>query len=154
MPAIVGTVRSAPCVSVNSDGSQQWLGDYRLGSVGDVMDRGAVLVAGAGFTLAPEGQHLILTSPPVGPVIADVSSLPEMAPATLRQAVGEVFSRIGKTAWASSDATEIDAQTGYAGVGFYAAGGVTVREALSQILGAYTADWWQDETGFFASPAS
>lgn len=147
MPAIIGTVRSAPCVSVNSDGSQQWLGDYRLGSVGDVMDRGAVLVAGTGYTLAAEGQHLILTSPPVGPVIADVSTLPEMAPATLRQAVGEVFSRIGKTAWASSDATAIDAQTGYAGVGFYAAGGVTVREALGQILGAYAADWWQDETG-------
>lgn len=147
MPAIVGTVRSVPCTAVNSDGSQQWVGDYKLGSVAEVMDRGARLVAGSGYSVGGDGQHLVLASPPVGPVVADVSSLAGMAPATLTQALSEVFSRIGKAAWMADDARAIDQLSGYAGVGFYAAGGVTVREALAALLSSYAADWWQDETG-------
>ncbi|MBM9913971.1 MULTISPECIES: hypothetical protein [Stenotrophomonas] len=147
MPAVIGAVRSAPCIAVNRDGSQQWLCDFPIGSVESVMDRGAKLEAGTAYTLGPRGQHLVLSSPPVGPVFADVSSQPDMAPATLRQALTEVFSRIGKASWSADDAQAIDQISGYGGVGFYGGDGATVRDALSGILTAYTADWWQDDDG-------
>ncbi len=148
-PVIIGAVRSAPGISVNSDGSQQWLCEAPLGSVGAVLDRGASLAAGTAYSLAGDGQQIVLTSPPVGPLVADVSTRAAMAPATLRQALGDVFGRIGKSAWSGDDASAIDTDTGYAGVGFYAGAGAaaTPRTALSEILGSYGADWWQDGNG-------
>jgi hypothetical protein len=146
-PVIIGTVRSAPGISVNSDGSQQWLCDAPLASVGAVLDRGASLMAGTGYSLAVDGQQIVLTSPPVGPLVADVSTQPGMAPATLRQALGEVFGRVGKTAWSAPDADALDTTTGYAGIGFYAGGTATPRDALAAMLASYAADWWQDGEG-------
>lgn len=146
-PVIIGTVRSAPGISVNSDGSQQWLSDAPLASVGAVLDRGASIGAGDGYTLDAGGQQIVLTSPPVGPLVADVSTRADMAPAQLRQALGDVFGRIGKTAWSGADAEAIDTATGYAGIGFYAGDTTTPREALAALLASYAADWWQDGDG-------
>lgn len=146
-PVIIGTVRSAPAISVNSDGSQQWLCDAPLSSVGAVLDRGASIQAGTGFVLAAGGQQLTLTSPPIGPVVADVSAMAGMTPANLRSALTEIFGRINKTAWAGVDADALDSSTGYAGIGFYAGDASTPREALAAILPSYTADWWQDGDG-------
>lgn len=146
-PVIIGAVRSAAGYAVNSDGSQQWLADSPVASVDAVMDRGALIIAGSGYQLATDGRRLVLTSPPVGPVVADVSTLPNMAPATLQQALADLFSRVQKAAWSSSDAAAIDSVTGYAGIGYYAGNQGTPSDALSAILQSYTADWWQDADG-------
>ncbi|MCD0281322.1 hypothetical protein JWH04_20660 [Xanthomonas melonis] len=146
-PVVIGAVRSAPGVKVNSDGSAQWLSDAPLASVGAVLDRGAAIVAGTGYTLAAGGQQLAMTSPPLGPLVADVSTQVDMTPATLRQALAAVFGRIGKSAWSGSDADAMDLATGYAGVGYYTGQAATPRQALSSILPSYTADWWQDGDG-------
>lgn len=146
-PVVIGLVRSVPGAKVNSDGSAQWLSDAALASVGGVLDRGAVIAAGSGYTLAPGGQQLALTSPPLGPLVADASTLPDLSPAPLRQALADVFGRIGKAAWASADADAIDAATGYAGIGYYAGQASTPRQALTAILPSYAADWWQDGAG-------
>lgn len=146
-PAVIGTVRSVPGFSVNSDGSQQWLCDAPLASIAVVLDRGAQIAAGTGFSLAAGRQHLVLSSPPLGPVIVDASTQQGMAPTSLRQALEDVFSRIGKSAWSGDDADAIDQATGYAGVGFYGADGATPRDALAALLSSYACDWWQDHEG-------
>lgn len=147
-PVVIGAVRSLPCIAVNSDGSVQWLCDSPLASVARVVDRGAEILAGDGYALVAGGQQLSFDSPPVGPVLVDASSIGAgMQPATLEQALKEVFRRIDKAAWAAADATAIDVATGYAGVGYYAGEGGTPREALAALLASYTADWWQDGDG-------
>ncbi|KAF1692770.1 hypothetical protein CSC62_14140 [Pseudoxanthomonas jiangsuensis] len=147
-PVVIGAVRSAPMVPVNSDGSVQWISDAPLASVDRVLDRGAEILAGDGYTLVAGGQQLAFDATPVGPLIADVSSIGAgMAPATLEQALTEVFRRINKAAWSSADAAAIDTATGYAGVGYYAGDGGTPRQALAALLASYTADWWQDGDG-------
>lgn len=146
-PVVIGTVRSAPMVSLNSDGTVQLVADAPLASAGLVRDRGAPIDIGAGAELVAGGQQLAFVSPPVGPVLADVSTEPSMAPASLERALGEVFRRIGKTAWASTDAAAIDQATGYAGVGYYAGEASTPRAALDALLKSYAAAWWQDADG-------
>lgn len=146
-PVVIGAVRSVPGIKVNSDGSAQWLSDAPLASVGAVLDRGAAILAGAGYVLAPGGQQLAMTSPPLGPLVADVSTHADLEPATLRQALAAVFGRIGKSAWSGADADALDLATSYAGVGYYAAQAATPRQALSSILSSYAADWWQDGDG-------
>lgn len=147
-PVVIGAVRSVPMVPVNSDGSVQWISDAPLAAVDRVLDRGAEIIAGDGYTLVDGNQQLSFDAPPVGPVIADVSSIGAgMVPATLEQALKDVFRRISKSAWASSDAAAIDVASGYSGVGYYAAEGGTPREALDALLASYTADWWQDGNG-------
>ncbi|MCL1558055.1 hypothetical protein M3O48_00875 [Xanthomonas nasturtii] len=146
-PVVIGTVRSVPGIKVNSDGSAQWLSDAPLASVGTVLDRGAAILAGTGYALASGGQQLAMTSPPLGPLVADVSTHADLEPATLRQALAAVFGRIDKSAWSGADADALDLATGYAGVGYYASQAATPRQALSSILPSYAADWWQDGEG-------
>lgn len=146
-PVVIGLVRSVPTTAVNSDGSLQWICDSRLQSVMSVRDRAVELVAGTAYSLVAGGQQLSLQSPPLGPLTADVSTIGADRPATLQQALSDVFGRIGKAAWQSADALAIDQATGYAGVGYFADGNSTPREALATILGSYCADWWQDGDG-------
>lgn len=147
-PVVIGAVRSLPSIPVNSDGSVQWLCDAPLASVERVLDRGAQILAGDGYALVAGGQQLSFDSPPIGPVLVDTSSIGAgMQPATLEQALKDVFRRINKSAWSVADAAAIDVATGYAGVGYYAGEGGTPREALTALLASYTADWWQDGDG-------
>lgn len=145
-PAVIGVVRSVPGVSVNSDGSLQCLADTRLASVIAVRDRGAVIEAGSGFSLADDGQHVVFASPPLGPVTADACTLASPLSATLKPVLADIFSRLGKSAWSAADAQKIDDATGYKGIGFYG-DQATPREALSEVLASYAADWWQDADG-------
>lgn len=147
-PVVIGAVRSAPAISVNSDGSVRWLADAAVASIGKVIDRGANIASGDGYELVAGRQQLSFDAPPVGPVLVDLSSVgPGMQPARLEQALGEVFRRINKSAWNAADAREIDLATGYAGIGYYAGTGSTPRQALAEILPSYGADWWQDADG-------
>lgn len=147
-PVVIGAVRSVPMVPVNSDGSVQWISDAPLAAVHRVLDRGAEIIAGDGYTLVAGNQQLSFDAPPVGPVIGDVSTIGAgMLPGKLEQVLREVFRRINKSAWASTDAAAIDTASGYAGVGYYAADGGTPRDALDAMLPSYTADWWQDGDG-------
>lgn len=50
-------------------------------------------------------------------------------------------------AWSSDDATAIDADSGYAGIGVYLAGGETIAQALDAALASYTACKWCDGSG-------
>lgn len=144
-PVVIGAVRSLPSVSVSSDGSTQWLSDAPLASVAAVSDRGAPLT---GYALVAGNQQMTLVSPPLGPVTLDVSSVgPNMQPAPLRAALVELFGRVGETAWAATDAMQIDAATGYAGIGFYANDGRSARAALPEVLSSYAADWYVDVDG-------
>jgi len=146
-PAVIGAVASVPLLGANSDGSVGWLADAPLASVAAVLDRGDPMEPGT-WSLADDGQQILLEQPPVGPVVADVSSVgPAQQPATLQQALYELFRRIGKAAWSSADVAAIDAATGYAGIGYYAGDPVPVRQALSAILPTYGAGWWQDADG-------
>lgn len=146
-PAVIGAVASVPLLGANSDGSVGWLADAPLASVAAVLDRGDPMEAGT-WSLASDGQQILLDQPPVGPVVADASSIgPAQQPATLQQALYEVFRRIDKAAWSSADALAIDTATGYAGIGYYAGDAVTVRQALLAILPSYGASFWQDAEG-------
>ncbi|WP_296280536.1 hypothetical protein [Pseudoxanthomonas sp.] len=149
-PVVIGAVASVPGLVANSDGTVMFLSDSPLAHVSAVMDRGDLMEAGT-FALAPDSQQLTMTSPPVGPVVCDVSSIgAAMQPATLLQFLHAAFGRIGKTSWSSADAAAIDAATGYAGIGYYTREGGdvgSVRQALARVLPSYGAWWWQDDDG-------
>lgn len=147
-PVVIGAVASVPALPCNSDGTALWLSDAPLAEVSVVMDRGDDM-APADYTVTPDAQQLTMSSPPVGPVVCDVSSIgAAMAPATLQQALAAIFQRIGKSAWSSTDAAAIDAATGYAGIGYYTRdANTTIRQALAAILPSYSAGWWQDADG-------
>lgn len=147
LPVVIGAVASVPGLSTNSDGTAIYLSGRPLASVDAVLDRGDLMEGGT-FLVSPNGQQLEMYSPPVGPVVADVSSIGAgPAPATLTQALTAIFSAIGKASWSSADASAIDAATGYAGIGYYDSEGGTVRDALAAILPSYGAWWWQDADG-------
>lgn len=147
-PVVIGAVRSVPTIPVTHDGSVQWISDAPVAVVDRVLDRGAEIIIGDGVTLVAGGQQLAFDAQPVGPVIADVSSIGAgMQPATLQQSLREVFRRVGKAAWAAVDAQAIDVASGYAGIGYYAGDGATARQALGEILPSYCADWWPDGDG-------
>jgi len=118
--------------------------------VGEVMDRGDLMEPGT-FATSPDQQQLLMHSPPVGPVVCDVSSIGlingEPKPATLQQALTDLFARVGFTAWSSTDAAAIDAATGYAGIGYYASEPATARSALHAILASYGAWYYRDAAG-------
>lgn len=149
-PVVIGAVASVPGLVANSDGTVMFLSDAPLAHLSAVMDRGDLMEAGT-FSLAPDSQQLTMTSPPVGPVVCDVSSIgAAMQPATLLQFLHAAFGRIGKTSWSSADAAAIDAATGYAGIGYYTREGGdvgSVRQALARVLPSYGAWWWQDDDG-------
>lgn len=145
-PVVIGAVASVPVLLANTDGSVGFIADSPLAEVSVVLDRGDVMEPGT-WTLDPSSQQLLLDQPPVGPVVVDASSIGAgMAPATLKQALTAIFSRINKSAWSSADAQAIDTATGYAGIGFYADGG-SVRDALAAILPSYGAWWYKDTDG-------
>lgn len=148
-PAVIGAVSNAPVMLTGSDGSVGWLADAPV-DVAVLRDRADAMEAGT-YTPDSYDQQLKMESPPIGPMTADLSSIGvsggEPIPATLAQALREVFRRGGVTAWSLADATAIDAATGYAGIGYYAGSKTTVRQALQAILGSYGAWYYQDNTG-------
>lgn len=146
VPVVIGAVASVPALPANSDGTVCFLGDTPLFAE-TVLDRGDAMEPGT-WEMATDGQQLLMVSPPVGPVVCDVSSIGAgQQPATLVQLLTEVFRRREITAWSQVDAAAIDAATGYAGVGYYTAQATTARSALAAVLPSYGAWWWQDETG-------
>jgi hypothetical protein len=146
-PVVIGAVASVPGLVANSDGTVLFLADAPLAEVATVMDRGDAMEPGT-FSLTPDAQQLTMTTPSVGPVVCDASSIGAgMQPATLLQFLHAAFGRIGKTSWSSADAAAIDAATGYAGIGYYSRDAGTVREALARVLPSYGAWWWQADDG-------
>ncbi len=147
-PLVIGAVASVPLLAANNDGSVGFLCDSPLADVSVVLDRGDALELGT-WSIAPGNQQLLLESPPLGPVVADVSAAgASMLPATLQQALHQIFSRVGYASWSSTDAAAIDAATGYAGIGFYVGGGVkSAREARDAVLATYGAACYQAADG-------
>lgn len=147
-PVVIGAVASVPLLSANSDGTVGFLADSPVASVDVVLDRGDALEPGT-WSLAPGDQQLLLESPPLGPVLADVSSIgADMTPATLSQALHAVCSRVRFSAWQQTDADAIDAATGYAGIGYYLGTAVqSARQVRDAMLASYAASAWQDSEG-------
>lgn len=147
-PVVIGAVCSVPLLAANTDGSVGFLADSPLAGVDAVLDRGDALETGT-WSIAPGDQQLLLESPPLGPVVADVSSIgASMTPATLQQALHQVFSRVRKASWSAGDVAGIDTATGYDGIGYYVGGGVaSARQARDVMLATYCAACWQDATG-------
>jgi len=149
IPVVIGAVASVPALSANNDGTVRFLTDNAV-HVADVMDRGDLMEPGT-FSTSPDGQQLLMEHPPVGPVVCDLSSIGlvnnEPQPATLQQALSDLFARIGFSAWSSSDAAAIDAASGYAGIGYYASEPTTARTALHAILASYGAWYYRDDDG-------
>ncbi len=145
-PVVIGAVASVPAMGANSDATAMFVADG-LVYADAVMDRGDLMEPGT-FSLSPDGQQLIMKSPPVTPVVADLSSVgPGQRPATLQQAIADIMGRLGKTSWSVGDCAAVDAATGYAGVGYYAGNAITGREAMNAILPSYGAACYQDATG-------
>ncbi|MGK3726749.1 hypothetical protein [Stenotrophomonas sp. 6O] len=145
-PVVIGAVASVPAAGANSDATAMFLADSPV-HVNAVMDRGDLMEDGT-FSMAPDGQQLLLKSPPVTPVVVDGSSIgPGMAPARLEQAVGDVMARLGVGAWSAADCAAVDAATGYAGIGYYAGAAITGRDALNAMLPSYGVGCYQDPTG-------
>lgn len=145
-PVVIGAVASIPAMGANSDGTSMFVADGQV-YVDAVMDRGDLMEAGT-YSQAPDGQQLLLKSPPVTPVVVDASSIGAgMMPALLEQVVDDVMARLGRTAWSAGDCTAIDQATGYMGVGYYAGTAITGRAALNAVLPSYGAGCYQDASG-------
>ncbi len=145
-PVVIGAVASVPAMGANSDATAMFVADGPV-FADVVMDRGDTMEPGT-YTVSPDGQQLIMKSPPVTPVVADLSSVgPGQQPATLQQAMGDIMGRLGKSAWVATDCAAIDAATGYAGIGYYAGNAITGRDAMSAILPSYSAACYQDPNG-------
>ncbi|PJL54997.1 hypothetical protein B9Y60_06950 [Stenotrophomonas maltophilia] len=145
-PVVIGAVASIPAMGANSDATSMFVADSRV-YIDAVMDRGDLMEDGT-YSEAPDGQQLLLKSPPVTPVVVDASSIGAgMMPARLQQAVGEVMARLGREAWSASDCTAIDQVTGYMGIGYYAGTAITGRAVLNALLPSYGAGCYQDPSG-------
>lgn len=146
-PLAIGAVASVPLLPASSDGTVGFLADAPVASVAVVLDRGDALETGT-WSLT-SGNQLLLESPPLGPVVADLSTIgASMAPATLQQALHQVFSRVRKASWSSTDAAAIDAATGYAGIGYYVGGSVqSARQARDAMLTSYGSSAYQSADG-------
>jgi hypothetical protein len=145
-PVVIGAVASVPAMGANSDATAMFVADGQV-FADVVMDRGDTMEPGT-YTVSPDGQQLIMKSPPVTPVVADLSSVgPGQQPATLQQAIADIMGRLGKSAWVAADCVAIDATTGYAGIGYYAGNAITGRDAMNAILPSYSAACYQDPNG-------
>lgn len=145
-PAVIGAVASVPAMGANSDATAMFVADGPI-YADAVMDRADLMEPGT-FTVSPDGQQLLMKSPPVTPVVADVSSVgPGQQPAKLRQAMADLMGRLGKAAWSAADCSDIDAATGYAGIGYYAGNAVTGRDAMNAMLPSYGVGCYQDPNG-------
>lgn len=145
-PAVIGAVASVPAMGANSDATAMFVSDAPI-YADAVMDRGDLMEEGT-FSVSPDGQQLIMKSPPVTPVVADLSSIgPGQTPATLQQAMADIMGRLRKDAWAAADCAAIDLACGYAGIGYYAGNAITGRAAMNAILPSYGAGCYQDDDG-------
>ena len=145
-PVVIGAVASIPAMGANSDATSMFVADGRV-YINAVMDRGDLLETNT-YNEAPDGQQLLLKSPPVTPVVVDASSIGAgMMPARLEQAVGDIMARLDRAAWSSSDCAVIDLASGYLGIGYYAGTAITGRAALNAILPSYGAGCYQDPAG-------
>lgn len=145
-PVVIGAVASIPAMGANSDATSMFVADGRV-YINAVMDRGDLMETNT-YNEAPDGQQLLLKSPPVTPVVVDASSVGGgMMPARLEQAVGDIMARLGRAAWSSSDCAVIDLVSGYLGIGYYAGTAITGRAALNAILPSYGAGCYQDPAG-------
>jgi hypothetical protein len=145
-PAVIGAVASVPAMGANSDATAMFVSDAPI-YADAVMDRGDLMEHGT-FSVSPDGQQLIMKSPPVTPVVADLSSIgPGQTPATLQQAMADIMGRLRKDAWAAADCAAIDLACGYAGIGYYAGNAITGRAAMNAILPSYGAGCYQDDDG-------
>lgn len=139
VPVVIGAVASVPALAGVADGSVAFLCDAPLLGCDAVLDRGDPL-EDADWSLDPSGQQLLLADPPAGPVVADVSTEGfDMQPAPLQATLRAIFDRAGIRSWVPSEAAAIDTATGYAGIGFYDATGMTCGAALAKILPSYGA---------------
>lgn len=73
-PLVIGAVASAPCIPVNSDGTSQWIADAPV-EIALLRESGDPLDTPADYSRDATRQLLLLSSPPIGPLTADVSSL-------------------------------------------------------------------------------
>jgi hypothetical protein len=145
-PVVIGAVASVPAVAGNSDATAMFVADGRV-FVNAVIDRGDLMEPDT-FTASPDGQQLLMKSPPEMPVLADLSSIGvAMAPASLAAAVADVMGRLGSGAWSLSDCQAVDTATSYAGIGYYAGAAVTGRDALNAMLPSFGTGCYQDATG-------
>ncbi len=145
-PVVIGAVASVPAMGANSDATAMFVADGPV-FADVVMDRGDTMELGT-YSVSPDGQQLIMKSPPVTPVVADLSSVgPGQQPATLQQAMADIMGRLEKSAWVPTDCAAIDAATGYAGIGYYAGNAITGRDAMNTILPSYSAACYQDPNG-------
>lgn len=147
MPVVIGAVASIRALPATADGSISFLCDAPLASVDAVLDRGDPLTPVTDWQLDPSAQQLLLANTPLGPVVADVSSIGPDTPATLQQALADIFARARVSAWSAADAAALDAATGYAGIGLYDAAGGSCRDALAKVLASYGAWWYRDPDG-------
>lgn len=148
-PISIGAVFNSPVLLTGSDGSVGWLADAPQ-AVAVLRDRGDAMEAGT-WALDSFQQQVKLTSPPLGPMTANISSVSVVAgdptPATLDQALREIMRRANITAWSTSDAQAIDTASGYTGIGFYADQPVTARQLLAAFCNTYGCWYWQDASG-------
>ena len=142
MPMSIGQVFNAPVTLTGSDGSVGWLADTPQ-AVSLLRDRGDPMEAGT-WTLDSFQQQLLLESPPLGPMTADLISTTGRS---LELALREVMRRCGITAWSSSDAEAIDTVTGYYGIGLWTDQPISGRVAMARMLASYGAWYWQDADG-------
>lgn len=145
-PVVIGAVASVPAMGANSDATAMFVADAAVFPAA-VMDRGDLMEEGT-FSMSPDGQQLVMKSPPVTPVVADVSSVSAgQQPATLAVAMADIMERLGSSAWSREDCAGIDAASGYAGVGYYAGNAISGRDAVNAILPSYGAAVYQDAAG-------
>lgn len=142
MPMSIGQVYNAPVLLTGSDGSVGWLGDAPQ-LVDLVRDRGDLMETGT-WSMDTHQQQILLESPPLGPVTADLRSV---GGGSLELCLREVMRRCGIAAWSSADAAAMTADTGYHDIGLYDAQARTGRSALVSILSTFGAWYWQDASG-------
>lgn len=145
-PVVIGAVASVPAMGGNSDATSMFVADSRV-HLDAIMDRGDLMEDGT-YSVTPDGQQLLLKSPPATPVVVDASSIgPSMMPARLEQVVDEVMARLGRASWSATDCGDIDQATGYMGIGYYAGTAITGRAVLNAVLPSYGAGCYQDPVG-------
>lgn len=83
--------------------------------------------------------------------IADTYKPDAILPITLADFVDAIMAKVNRNGvaipFSRADAEAIDAETGFAGIGYAAIGATTARKALGMALASYCACAWMDSTG-------